>query len=61
MSDLTKDQNDDPMKKARIRSQINENLRRVYQETLDQDIPDRFQDLLAQLRAKERGTVEGDK
>jgi len=39
--------------KAKLRSQIDENLKRVYQEALDERIPDRFQDLLEQLRKKE--------
>lgn len=32
--------------------QIDENLKRVYQEALEQDVPDRFTQLLAQLREK---------
>lgn len=38
--------------RARIGDQINENLRLVYEETLKEDVPDRFADLLAQLRNK---------
>lgn len=33
--------------------QIDENLKRVYQETLEENIPDRFRDLLAQLRRQD--------
>ena len=33
--------------------QIDENLKRVYQETLEEEIPDRFRDLLAQLRRQD--------
>lgn len=33
-------------------SQIDENLKRVYEEALDQELPDRFTQLLAQLREK---------
>ncbi|QUS36020.1 NepR family anti-sigma factor [Falsirhodobacter algicola] len=32
--------------------QIDENLKRVYTEALEQDVPDRFAQLLAQLREK---------
>jgi len=40
-------------KQTKLRAQIDENLKRVYQEALDDKIPDRFQDLLEQLRKKE--------
>ena len=36
-----------------MQSQIDENLKLVYQQALQQDVPDRFKDLLAQLREKE--------
>ena len=35
-----------------LRQQIDENLRHVYQETVEQNIPDRFLVLLDQLRKK---------
>lgn len=35
-----------------LKAQIDENLKRVYQSALTEDVPDRFKDLLAQLRAK---------
>ncbi|EYD74656.1 hypothetical protein Rumeso_03772 [Rubellimicrobium mesophilum DSM 19309] len=41
--------------KSRLHQQIDENLKRVYEEALSEDIPDRFKDLIAQLRAKETG------
>ena len=41
--------------KSRLHQQIDENLKRVYEEALSEDIPDRFKDLIAQLRAKESG------
>ncbi|GGL97811.1 NepR family anti-sigma factor [Pseudooceanicola nanhaiensis] len=36
-----------------VRRQIDENLRRVYQEKVEEDLPDRFKQLLEQLKAKE--------
>ncbi len=40
---------------------IDENLKRVYQDMLDEQVPDRFLDLIAQLRAQdEGGGSEGD-
>ncbi len=35
------------------RDQIDENLRRVYDEMLDDAVPDRFEDLLRQLREQD--------
>lgn len=32
---------------------IDENLKRVYDDMLNQDVPDRFKDLLAQLKAQD--------
>lgn len=43
------DKNDKP---STLKEQIDENLRRVYQEALQEKIPDRFQELLDQLRQK---------
>lgn len=36
--------------KSKVRRQINENLRRIYDETLNEQIPDRLTQLLEQLR-----------
>jgi hypothetical protein len=41
--------------KSRLHQQIDENLKRVYEEALSEDIPDRFKELIARLRAKEDG------
>ena len=41
--------------KSRLHQQIDENLKRVYEEALSEDIPDRFKDLIARLRSKENG------
>lgn len=43
-------------RRSPMQSQIDENLKLVYQQALEQDVPDRFKDLLAQLREKELGT-----
>lgn len=37
-----------------VTRQIDENLKLVYQEALNGEVPDRFTKLLAQLREKER-------
>nr|WP_241427726.1 NepR family anti-sigma factor [Fertoeibacter niger] len=39
--------------KAGLQQQIDENLKRVYDEALEQQVPDRFAQLLAQLREKD--------
>ena len=39
--------------KSSLRQDIDENLKRVYEDALEQDVPDRFKQLLAQLKAKE--------
>lgn len=43
-------QNNDQTK---LQEQIDLNLKRVYQEALDEQVPDRFQELLNKLRQKE--------
>ncbi|WP_312524600.1 NepR family anti-sigma factor [Paracoccus sp. (in: a-proteobacteria)] len=40
-------------KRAELEKQIDENLKRVYEEATTQEIPDRFMDLLEQLRARD--------
>ena len=37
--------------KSNLESQIEENLRKVYQRTVEEDVPDRFKDLLSRLKA----------
>lgn len=39
---------------SRLQAQIDANLKRVYEEALKEDVPDRFKKLLAQLRDKEK-------
>jgi hypothetical protein len=36
-----------------VTREIDENLKRVYQEALTEEVPDRFKQLLARLRQKE--------
>jgi len=37
-----------------VRRQIDENLRRVYQEKVEEELPDRFKLLLEQLKQREQ-------
>jgi Anti-sigma factor NepR len=39
--------------KSALHQQIDENLKRVYQETLEEEVPDRFRLLLEELRRKQ--------
>ncbi|MBD3679955.1 MAG: regulator [Rhodobacteraceae bacterium] len=39
--------------------QIDANLRKVYQETLEQEIPERFQQLLERLKERDSGDDRG--
>jgi hypothetical protein len=41
-------------RKSNLRRQIDENLQRVYQEALEEDIPERFAELLQRLAEQER-------
>ncbi len=43
-------------RKKRLDQQIDENLRRVYKSTLEEEVPERFLDLLRKL--KDQGTAE---
>lgn len=38
--------------RSKIKVQIDENLKRIYDEVLQEDVPDRFKALLQQLREK---------
>ena len=44
--------------KANLREQINENLKRVYEDVVNQEVPDRFKELLDKLRAIEKAAHE---
>ena len=41
-------------RRAEIEKQIDENLRRVYEQDATEDVPDRFVALLQQLREQEK-------
>ena len=45
--------------KVSLQAQIDDNLKRVYQEALEQDVPDRFKVLLEELRKKESKNERG--
>ena len=36
-----------------VRREIDNNIKRIYQQTLEEDIPDRFKDLLSKLKEQE--------
>lgn len=38
-----------------VSREIDENIRRIYQEVVEEELPDRFKDLLAKLRSQESG------
>lgn len=42
-----------------IRDQIDENLKRVYADALNEELPDRFRDLLAKLKAGDTPAAGG--
>jgi len=54
---MSPDKDEVSARQQAIRTQIDENLKRVYNAALNEELPDRFKDLLAQLR----GTGPGDK
>lgn len=56
---MTKNKDEDAPKRQAIREQIDENLKRVYTAALNEELPDRFRDLLAQLKGKEGPGKDG--
>jgi hemerythrin-like domain-containing protein len=46
--------------RSKIRDQIDENLKRIYDETLKEEIPDKLTQLLEQLRQKSVSPDAGD-
>ncbi|UWQ94878.1 transcriptional regulator [Rhodobacteraceae bacterium M385] len=47
-------------KKSSVDRQIDENLKRVYDDAMKDELPDRFMDLIAQLKAKEGVGKDGN-
>jgi len=45
--------------KSTLRDQIDANLRRAYDATVNEPVPDRLTDLLEQLRAQQGGGTDG--
>lgn len=45
-------------KATKVQQEIDDNLKRAYGDVTQQEVPDRFTDLLAQLRAAEAGKAE---
>ncbi|MBC9246267.1 transcriptional regulator [Paracoccus sp. 11-3] len=43
----------DERRKAAVEQQIDENLKRVYEQDITEEIPDRFLDLLKKLKEQE--------
>lgn len=46
--------------KSSARQQIDNNLKRIYDETLKEEVPDRFADLLARLRQQSGAKPDTD-
>jgi hemerythrin-like domain-containing protein len=44
--------------KSKLKLEIDQNLKRVYDDTLKEDVPDRFKKLLEQLKQQEQGPGE---
>lgn len=44
--------------KGKSQRLIEDNLKRVYQQTLDEEMPDRFKDLLARLKDSDAETTK---
>lgn len=42
-------------RKSRLQDEIDQNLKRAYEDVLKEDVPDRFTQLLDQLRAQDAG------
>jgi type IV secretory pathway VirB4 component len=45
----------DPRDKTRLKAAIDENLRKIYHSLAEEEVPDRFKQLLEELRKKEQG------
>lgn len=45
--------------KSPVSQQIDENLKRIYEQTLNEEVPDRFAELLSKLRQKSGSDTTG--
>jgi biotin-(acetyl-CoA carboxylase) ligase len=52
---MTQNEQTGKRRKQGLNHQIDENLKRVYESALQEDVPDRFKDLLNRLREQEGG------
>lgn len=52
-SQMTQDKQTKGRVAPAVKKQIDENLKRVYDDVVQEDVPDRFKELLAKLRAQE--------
>lgn len=43
-------------RKSKVRDEIDANLKRVYRDTLNEEVPDRLKQLLKKLKREEDGT-----
>jgi hypothetical protein len=50
--EMTENNGDSSSNRRAIRDQIDENLKRVYAANLSEELPDRFRDLIEQLKAR---------
>ncbi|MGR3542279.1 MAG: NepR family anti-sigma factor [Hasllibacter sp.] len=46
--------------RTQVAAQIDENLKRVYSDVIEGDVPDRFKDLIAKLRAGESASERSE-
>ncbi|MEM6727456.1 MAG: NepR family anti-sigma factor [Pseudomonadota bacterium] len=53
--DMTQDQNS-----SKAQAEIDANLRRAYDEVTQQEVPDRFKELIKKLRAEEASSAAND-
>ncbi len=58
---MSKEKDEQSSSRKAIRAQIDENLKRVYTAALNEELPDRFRELLEQLKAREPGKTDGSK
>ena len=60
---MSGEQDENARRRQAIHAQLDENLKRVYSLAAAEELPDRFKDLLAQLKARDdaaKGEKEGE-